>query len=91
MTAVCRKQKLTLSFSVSPLETSVGKRKPTAMDGLIDRVTGLRVLMIIVEHDPALRDAVHECKTCFNKKDLARTLQIVVILTKTSSIKKVSP
>jgi hypothetical protein len=36
-------------FSVSPLEKTLGKRKPTAMDGLINRVTGLRVLMIIVE------------------------------------------
>ena len=38
--------------------------------GLINRVTGLRVLMIIVARCPVSRDAVHEHKTYFNKNRL---------------------
>jgi hypothetical protein len=54
---------------VTILEKTVGKRKPTAMDGLINRVTGLRVLMIIVALCPSSRDAVHELQPV-NKKRL---------------------
>jgi hypothetical protein len=47
------------------------KENPPGSGGLIDRVTGLRVFSIIItNHHPGRRDAVHECKTCFNKKRL---------------------
>jgi hypothetical protein len=59
-------------FSVSFGGSSRQKKTRQGDGGLINRVTGLRVLIIIVEHYPALRDAVHEHKTCFNKKRLGR-------------------
>jgi hypothetical protein len=46
------------------------QKKPTRGDGgLINRVTGLRVLVIIVAYCPASRDAVHELQPV-NKKRL---------------------
>jgi hypothetical protein len=64
---------------VSPLEKTAGKRKPTAMDGLIDRVTGLRVLKIIVEITWPVETQFTNIKPASIKKDLARTLQIALI------------
>jgi DNA-binding HxlR family transcriptional regulator len=51
-----------LASWASPLEKTVGKRKPTAMDGLIDRVTGLRVLIIIVEITRPVETRFTNCK-----------------------------
>jgi hypothetical protein len=47
--------------------------------GLIKRVTGLRVLMIIVEITWPVETQFTNIKPASIKKDLARTLQIVLI------------
>jgi hypothetical protein len=47
--------------------------------GLINRVTGLRVLMIIVEITWPVETQFTNIKPASIKKDLARTLQIVLI------------
>ncbi len=55
-----------------PSRMTYRQKKPARGDGgLINRVTGLRVLSTIVEHYPTSRDVVHEHKTRFIKKDLA--------------------
>jgi hypothetical protein len=69
-----------MRFSVSPSEGIAGKRKPARGDGgLINRVTGLRVLMIIVEITWPVETRFTNVKPASIKKDLARTLQIVLI------------
>ena len=58
-----------MRFSASPIEKTVGKKKPTAMDGLIDRVTGLRVLIIIVEITRPVETRFTKVKPASIKKD----------------------
>ncbi len=57
-------------FSVSFGEKWRQKKTHQGDGGLINRVTGLRVLMIIVAPCSPSRDAVHERKTYFNKNRL---------------------
>jgi hypothetical protein len=66
-------------FSVPFGENRRQKKTHQGDGGLINRVTGLRVLMIIVEITWPVETWFTNIKPASIKKDLARTLKIVLI------------
>jgi hypothetical protein len=64
---------------VTILGKNGGKKNPPGSGGLIDRVTGLRVLMIIVEITWLVETRFTNVKPASIKKDLARFASKVIV------------